>query len=158
MLLHYFVCYRGQSVLLKLNWNPSIAVKKTDAIRPGLDWPMGLVFFFAFPSQTLVEPQAVLGFCIYTVFKPENSKIAFSKLACNVGRRMCLLLGYTGARLPPGFPVIHAWRAPAYTYIITGIQHCNSSVSWDRWCRSVPKLLGQSAFLREARGVPEEGV
>lgn len=38
---------------------------------------------------------------------------------------MYLLLGYIRASLPPGFPLLHACRALAYTYVITRIQHCN---------------------------------
>lgn len=38
---------------------------------------------------------------------------------------MYLLLGYIRASLPPGFPLLHACRALAYTYVIARIQHCN---------------------------------
>lgn len=38
---------------------------------------------------------------------------------------MYLLLGYIRAHWPPGFPLLHACRALAYTYVITRIQHCN---------------------------------
>lgn len=66
-----------------------------------------------------------LDFCVYSVFKPENGKIAFSKLACNVGCYMYLLLGYIRAGSATWFPCNTCLQGNHW--VITGIQHCNST-------------------------------
>lgn len=111
---YFFVYYRGQSVL-KLNWNPSIAVKKKNRCHKNrLGLANGLGIFVCFPQSDFSWASRNSWISVFILFLSlKTIRLHFQSWHVTLVATRTSCWGTSELVLPPGFPVIRACRVIA---------------------------------------------